>query len=199
MAKTTNDASLVGVGQPKATGAVFVAPKGTALPASAAAELGPEFECMGYISEDGITIGESRETSEIKEWGGNVVYKSQTSYQKTVQFKCIEHSEAAIKARFGDDNIIKDTEGKMIGYRHNSKALGHRVLVIDTVISDSKIQRDIYPDAMVNETGDITYKAGEVIGYDMTFTTFPVTDSKGNSDNGITYWATVDASAVANG
>ena len=62
-----NTVSNVGVGKPKVGGAVFVAPKGTALPTSASEELNEAYKCLGYISEDGITVSESRESEALKE------------------------------------------------------------------------------------------------------------------------------------
>ena len=61
------------VGKPKTGGAVVRAPLGTALPTSATAALDEAFVSMGYISEDGVTNENTRESEEIKDWGGNTV------------------------------------------------------------------------------------------------------------------------------
>ena len=68
-----NNANYVTAGKPKVGGAVHVAPLGTTLPTSAGETLGGEWLDVGYISEDGVTNSNSRETNAVKEWGGNTV------------------------------------------------------------------------------------------------------------------------------
>ena len=66
----TMDATQVGVGAAKATGAIWIAPQGTTLPTDATTTLASAFKTVGFVGEDGVTNSKSRETMEIKEWGG---------------------------------------------------------------------------------------------------------------------------------
>ena len=67
------DAQNVSTSKPKVGGAIARAPLGTALPTDATTALNTAFKQLGYISEDGITNGNSPETDVIKAWGGDTV------------------------------------------------------------------------------------------------------------------------------
>ncbi len=73
MAKTQN----VTYGKPNVAGAISVAPLGTTLPTDAVGALDAKFKNLGYISEDGLTNADTRESESIKAWGGDVVLTSQ--------------------------------------------------------------------------------------------------------------------------
>ena len=100
-----NDATSVGVGKPKVTGAIFVAPVGTPLPTDATTALNEAFECIGYVSEDGVTIEEERDTEDMVAWGGDTVYTSQTTYSETFSFTPIEVNPVVAKMEYGDANV----------------------------------------------------------------------------------------------
>ena len=51
-----NSKDLVTTAKPKTSGAVYVAPIGTALPTDATSSLAEAYKGLGYISEDGFTI-----------------------------------------------------------------------------------------------------------------------------------------------
>ena len=151
-----NTVSNVGVGKPKVGGAVFVAPKGTALPTSASEELNEAYKCLGYISEDGITVSESRE--------------------KSVKFTAIEsENETALKVRYGTANVTKGELGALT-VKHNSVELDHWAMVIDMATSKDRVTRLCYPDAYASETEDITYKDSESIGLGVTMACLPGDD-----------------------
>ena len=56
-------------GKPKAvSGAIYVAPVGTALPTDATTSLNASFKSVGYISDEGITNAYSISSEETKSW-----------------------------------------------------------------------------------------------------------------------------------
>ncbi len=83
-----NKALNVSAGKPKPTGAIWVAPLGTALPTDTTDEL-VGFECLGYCSDDGLTNSTNLESETIKAWGGDTVLTIQTSKEDTFGFKLI--------------------------------------------------------------------------------------------------------------
>ena len=74
-----NLATNVTVGKPKASGGVYSAPTGTALPTDATTALNAAFTSLGYCSDDGLTNSIELENAEIKAWGGDTVLTVRTS------------------------------------------------------------------------------------------------------------------------
>ncbi len=72
------DAKLVSSAKPDIAGAISSAPTGTSLPTNATVKLNTAFKNLGYISEDGLTNEDTRESEELKAWGGDVVDTPQT-------------------------------------------------------------------------------------------------------------------------
>ena len=82
--------SNVTAAKPKVSGAVFAAPVGSTLPTAVGTTLDAAFKELGYISEDGLTNGNSPESTTIKAWGGDTVLTIQTSKEDTFGFTLIE-------------------------------------------------------------------------------------------------------------
>ena len=57
---TNNNTANVAAGKPKINGAIFVAPVGATLPTDASTVLDAAFKNLGFISDDGVTLGTSR-------------------------------------------------------------------------------------------------------------------------------------------
>lgn len=179
MATSTNNSSNVSVGKPKATGAVFFAPKGTAVPTDATTELPDAFKGVGYVSEDGVTNEVETDTEEIKAWGGDVVATPQTSYSEKFTLTLIETSANTLKVVYGDDKVTVDESTGVITINHNSAEKTEMVMVIEVVMNDDRIKRIVVPKCKLIEMGEITYKDDEAIGYECTFQALP--DTNGNS------------------
>lgn len=172
-----NDASSVAVGKPKVGGAVFIAPIGSTLPTDATAALDEAFECLGYISEDGVVVTEERDSETIQAWGGDTVATVQTSYTETFAFTPIEVNPVVAAAEYGDDNVAV-TAGKMT-ITHNSAELPEKVLVVEVVPFSKTVDRFVVPRAKLTEKGDLTMTDSEPMGRECTFTALP--DASGNT------------------
>lgn len=172
-----NNASFVGVGKPKVGGAVFIAPIGTEAPTDATTPLNEAFKLLGYISEDGVTITEERDSENITAWGGDTVYTTQTSYTETFAFTPIEVNPVVARSQYGDDNVSV-TAGKMT-VKHNSSEIPEKMLVIETVPNSSTVDRFFVPRAKLTEKGDQTLNDSDPMGRESTYTAMP--DSDGNT------------------
>lgn len=96
-------------------GAVFWAPKGTALPETFDEALDPAFTPVGILSEDGVNEGLSVDTNKIKGWpGGQTVRVTNTSTEKTVGFTMLENSPLAAELYYGADKVVKAGTGARI-------------------------------------------------------------------------------------
>ena len=111
-----NKASNVTAGKPKITGAIFRAPVGSTLPTDAKTELDTAFKCLGYVSEDGVTNGNSPESEQTKAWGGDVVLSTQTEKPDMIlkdgDLKRLVIPSASISEM--DDIVYNDSEP--VGY-----------------------------------------------------------------------------------
>lgn len=169
MAKANNKAN-VSVAKPKAGGAVFVAPAGTALPTDAKTALPEAFKCMGCISEDGVVQSQEMDSEDIPDWEGNVVESPQTSFAETYQMTFIEHMNADVLGFvYGDDNVVVPAEGdSAIKVMHSGDDRDEVVMVVDTVLKGKRLDRLVVPRAKCGEIGDVPRKRNELIAYEAT-------------------------------
>lgn len=172
-----NDATNVGVGKPKVSGAISIGTDSSTPPTDAANELDPTFKALGYCSEDGVTNSEERSTEDIVAWGGDTVSTRQTTYKETFSFTPIEINPEVARATYGDENV-EVAEGKMT-IKHNSKELPAKPLVIETVPNDKTVCRLFVPRAKLSEKGDATLNDSDPMGRQLTYTALP--DESGNT------------------
>lgn len=174
------DTGNVSLGKPKTGGAVFRAPKGTALPTSATAALSNDFTSMGYISEDGVVNANSPESEVIRAWGGDVVMAYQNDREDTFRMTMIEASRIAVlESVYGEDNVSGTDLASGISVSANAADLGEYVYVIDTLLHDNVPHRTVIPCGKVTELGDVNYSDSSVVGYEVTITA--IADSSGNT------------------
>lgn len=171
----SNNAAYVGVGKPKATGAIFIAPIGTILPSDASSDLNEAFKLLGYVSEDGVTLATENDSENLLAWGGDAVYTTQTSFTETVTFTPIEVNPVVAKAEYGDENVTI-TSGLMT-VKHTASELDEKILVIETIPNKSTTARFVAPRAKLTEKGDQTLNDSDPMGRECTFTCLP--DSSG--------------------
>lgn len=176
---SNNNASNVSAAKPNIAGAIYYAPTTATLPTTADGSLASAFTCLGYISEDGITNSNTRESDTFKAWGGDTVLTSQTSYSDTFNFKLLEVlNKDVLKTVFGPDNVTGDLDTG-ITVNANSKELGSFAWVIDMIMRDDTLNRVVIPNGKISEVGDITYSSSDLTAYDVTVTGFP--DGNGNT------------------
>lgn len=165
-----NKASNVTAGKPKITGAIFRAPTGTTLPTDAKTELDTAFKCLGYVSEDGVTNGNSPESEQTKAWGGDVVLSTQTEKPDTFQFKLIEAKNVDVLKMIYGDSHVTGTLDTGITVDVTAEDPGPAAYVIDMILKDGDLKRMVIPSASISEMDDIVYNDSEPVGYDVTLT-----------------------------
>lgn len=178
----SNNAANVVSGKPRVGGAVFVAPIGTPRPADATAQLNAAYKNLGYTSDDGVKETTSRSTEKIKAWGGDTVKVIQNEFGVEVSLTLIELLNAEVlKLVHGAGNVditpATASKGNLYKLKLNSEPLPAMQFAIDLKDGDAVVRLDFI--GQITETGDITYKDEEVVGYEITITALP--DSEGNS------------------
>lgn len=174
-----NTASYVSAGKPLASGAIWVAPKGTTLPTDTATSLDGAFKCLGYVSSDGLTNNTELESENIKAWGGDTVLSIQTSKEDTFGFTLIEVLNVdVLKFVYGSSNV-SGTLATGITITANNVELSEQSIVIEMIMRDGAAKRIVIPAAKVSEFGEVTYSETEAVGYETTVQCIP--DSAGNT------------------
>lgn len=181
------NAQNVFVAKPKAGGAVWSAPAGTTVPTNATDDLDPAFHSLGFISEDGIVNSEESDSEDIQAYGGRVVKTVNTSRKETFTLTPIETNEYVLAERYGRDNLTVGEKGN-ITVVHNAKSKPARVYVIETILEDDKIARDVIPFGRVTEVGEKTYADGEAIAGEIVISCEE--DEQGNT--AYTYYCLTD-------
>lgn len=175
-----NNASYASAAKPNIAGAIYRAPKTATLPTTADGSLSVDYKCLGYISEDGITNSNSRESDSFKAWGGDVILTNQTSYTDTFNFKLLEVLNADVLGTvYGEDNVTGSSLATGISVKANSAELSNYIWVIDMIMNGDTLNRVVIPDGKISEIGDTVYSGSDLVAYDVTVTAFP--DGSGNT------------------
>lgn len=165
----------VTIGAAAATGAIWVAPKGTTLPTDASSTLSSTWTLLGFTSDAGVQISESSNNAVIRAWEGRTeVYNVRTEYSESVAFTPIQCNETVAKLMWGDDAVISTTGALTI--KHHGKTLEPVCIVIETVPRENIVKRFCMT-AQLTERGDATMDGTQVDGRQLTFNA--IADSDG--------------------
>ncbi len=145
MAKDT-DGIVIG-----ANGTIRVAPVGTAIPTTSAANFAVGWVDLGYVSEDGVTVTDSRELESIPVW--QLFYPARrivTGRDLSIAFVLRQWSTDTVSLAFGGGEFTWVGSGQ---YKYEPPApefIDERSLAVDWIDGD-KNYRLIIPKGMVTE------------------------------------------------
>lgn len=163
------------VGAPaKASGGLYTADLGAALPTDATTALTEAFKLGGLISEDGINETPTRGTDNVKSWGGHTARVLQSEYALKLTYTIIERTEESLKEVFGPDNVksVSVSGGTNRSIMKKAKQLPPMVRVADMLDSAVKI-RTVYPISQVVEVGETQYYGAGLLSYQLTIECYP--------------------------
>lgn len=162
------DATKVGVGSAVVTGAIFVAASTVALPTDATTALSADYKCIGYTSEDGITISESSSSNNIRAWEGlSVVYTTQADYTEQITINPIQIDSDVFKFVWGD-GAVTDT-GTKISISHSGTVADVKNCVVEMVPRTGIVHR-LCMQVQPTSRDAITYNGRDASGRPTTFT-----------------------------
>ena len=164
----TMNAAQVTVGAAAATGAIFVAPKGTTLPTDATTDLGNTFVLLGFTSDEGLTISEDSSTTSLRAWEGRTeVYNVRTEYTESVSFTPIQCNADVAALTWGDDKVVTGSNGALT-IKHHGGTLEPVVIAIETTPREGIVRR--YTGTFqLTERGEVTLDGTQVDGRQLTF------------------------------
>ena len=164
----TMNAAQVTVGAAAATGAIFVAPKGTPLPTDATTALGSSFVLLGFTSDAGVQISEDNSTDAIHAWEGRAtVYNVRTEYTESISFTPIQCNADVAKLTWGDDMVVSGANGALT-VKHHGKTLEPVVIAIETTPRENIVRRYVGT-FQLNERGEVTLDGTQVDGRQLSF------------------------------
>lgn len=172
-----NDKGNITIGLPKAGGAIYFAPAGTALPSDASTSLSGAYVNLGYVTEDGVTLNTAEESDTIKAWGPETVMVNQTDYTETVTFNLLETIKPAVLQYMrGSANVDIGVDGS-IKSGTTGEQLPHGIIVVDTIQNNGsanpRYHRIVYGDCQVSDrSGDQTYNNSDPVTFPVTITAF---------------------------
>lgn len=174
----TNSVNNVVVGKPLVTGGIMVAPLGTALPTDATTALDPAFVAVGYVTDNGVTKSEKRNTGTIAAWGGDTIAATKKGMDVTVKLSMAELLNKIVQGLiYGDANVVAtpatSSKGNLLKVTGTSAPTPKKVWVIQ-VFSDAATVRVVFPMAKVMDVGDTVFKDDQIAAADATLQAFPV-------------------------
>jgi hypothetical protein len=174
-----NTATNVSTGKPNISGAVYVAPLSTTLPTDATTALDAAFVCLGYVSEDGLENNNELDVSEIKAWGGNIVYRSLNGLDDTFSLSLIESENVdVLKNVYGDANVTVDADDN-VTINIVAEDPQEKIWVFELAMRGGRAKRIVIPDGAVTARETITYNDSDAVAYGITVSAYP--DSTGKT------------------
>jgi hypothetical protein len=154
---------------PRTSGSILWAPVGSTLPTTSYADLDGTaitgFQDLGFADDNGLKQRESRSTTDVFAWGGDLVGTLQTQYSRDLMFKLLQfRNTAVLAAAYGISNVsvvaATSTHGKEIAVKLNPKLLDTRSWVFDGIFGASLV-RIVIPIGRITTVGelDMTHKA----------------------------------------
>lgn len=163
---------LLGTGTSASTGYFFHAPANTALPTDPTAELSSAWERVGYITQDGITFGLDRSTTDLKDWANKVRRTIMTDHNETVQAPIMETTEETMKVIFGEDNVTvtaaTTTTGKRVSVNLSTSSLPDPEAFLFLMKDGDNVVMLGCKKGQVTELGDVTMAPSDAITWATT-------------------------------
>lgn len=168
----TMNAAEVTLGSALVSGAIYVAPKGTTLPTDAETALDAAFGLLGFTSDAGVQLNESRSTNAINAWEGRAqVYNAVTEYYEQLVFTPIQCNADVLATVWGEDNVTTAQDGTIV-VQHTGANLDPVCICIDMVPREG-IKRRLCGTYQLAERGGATYDGTQVDGRQLTFNSIP--------------------------
>lgn len=156
-------------GQARA-GGVYIAPVGTALPTDTETPLDAAFVPLGYVSEDGVTIGQEVETEPINAWqSGTPIKTLLTSRVASIEFTMIEIKPETLALWFGQA-VPTATAGVFSLDVLTDAPLPEMACVVD-LLDGANAMRFVAGRAQMTEAGEIEITRSGAVGLPVTLGT----------------------------
>lgn len=166
------------VGAPKAGGALFRAPLGTALPTTARATPNVAFKSQGACSSDGVKRAIKKAYASLKDWAGNEMAKPRTEHAVSLDFNLIGVLDGdVLETIFGSGAVTvtaaSSTHGNLVDVAYKGDDPVNSTWIIDLAYN-GRLRRIVLPEAQITtETVAEEFKNDGLVGLPVTLTLYP--------------------------
>lgn len=173
---------------PRTSGSILWAPLGSTLPSTSYADLdGTQFKDLGFADDNGLRQRETRSTTDVFVWGGDLAGTLQTQYDRTMTFRLMQfRNTEVLSAAYGISNVsvipATATNGKEIAVKLNPNLLDTRSWVFDGFYGENLV-RIVIPIGRVVTVGEINMTHKSYMTIECTLKAYP--DS--NKNHGYLY------------
>src|SRR3954468_4373862 len=163
---------------PRVSGSILWAPTGSALPTTSYTALdGTAFKDLGFADDNGLKQRETRSTTDVFVWGGDLAGTLQTQYDRTMTFRLMQfRNTEVLSATYGISNVsvipATATQGKEIAVKLNAGILDTRSWVFDGVYADNLV-RIVIPIGRVVTVGEIDMTHKTYMTVECTLKAYP--------------------------
>ncbi len=167
------DNAIVGI-----TGAVRLAPFGTTLPTDAVTALAAAYIDLGYISEEGVSLGVDDSVENKFAWQSATLIRSiRSSSVTSLNFAMIEQKGFNLEFWFPGSQVTEDTPGVAYSIDIVPPVTQKRVVVLD-IVDDTKSFRWAFGNAELVSRGEIPISNQDLVMFPVTMNFYP--DDNGN-------------------
>ena len=160
------DASEILLGLNNGPG-LYIAPPGTAGPTDLETAWGAEWLAVGYISDDGVTLGASTESDDLTPWQSTSPVRTIiTGKSLTLQFAAWQTTPLMLGVFFDVEPPTEALGVSTFDIRSDGGGILYAV-GLDVKDGDNAF-RVVFPRAQLSDNGDVTISRGSAIPWDVT-------------------------------
>lgn len=163
----TLDASEVQVGTPNGPG-IYLGEVGATPPADTTSDWGSDWNLLGYLSDDGPTVGQNTDHQDITPWQSVAPIRSViTGRQVTLQFIMWQLNATTLGLYFDTDVPTAAADGSLSMDVRTDQA-GHQYAVGIDAADGERVLRIVFARANLTDSGDMAIKRGATVPLDVT-------------------------------
>lgn len=153
----------------------WLAPKGTTLPTLWGDPEGPEFEPLGWLSEDGVTLALSTDVQKFKAYqGGTTLRTKVTSAERTIAAQALQENRMTHDLYWGDSVFTPVPAGEGGAVAHTKIAVPKSPGTVERVgiakfKDDDAIKYLLMDKLEVTEREELSHQNAEMTVYGYTF------------------------------
>lgn len=166
-----NNTANVSAAKGIAGGYFFSAKLGTALPEDCTTALTDDYECIGYISEDGYVETVDEDSDSLSDMNGDEMDTTHSGRSESAQVTLAEIKAATLKRMYGDGNVTDDKG--MITVRHNGDSHSSFVYVLELLLKNGRRWRKVVPIGQSDSLDDLTISSSELASRPLTLKYLP--------------------------